>query len=98
MGRKRTAEIKDEYLMVTCTECGTVLREAHAVVSRQLLRGHPCVLCGPCSNRDEEPPQVQLVYSNWAPWGEQPVIPIGDLLTAETHGRFLEKHRHAKPA
>lgn len=96
MGKKRTKVDEDVYKMVTCTECGTTLREAHAVVSHQLLRGHPCILCGPCSNRDEIPPQVQLVYSNWAPWGEQPVIPIGDLLTSETRGRFMDKRTHAK--
>lgn len=98
MGRRKERAERGVYKMTTCTECGAVLREAHAVVSRQLLRGHPCVLCGDCAMKDEEPPQVQLVYSNWAPWGEQPVIPIGDLLTSETRGRFMERRVHAKPA
>jgi len=87
-----------EFKMVACTECGAKLRKMDAIVSRKLARGHRVILCGDCGRRDEEPPQVQLVYSNWAPWNEQPVIPVGDLLCKELKGRFLGKKGFARPA
>jgi hypothetical protein len=43
--------------------------------------------CRECMLKDEEPIEVVLVRSSWAPWGEQPVIPVNDLLHSELRGR-----------
>lgn len=57
-----------------CAECRTTLAK------KQLVPFKGKLLCRNCLFKDEEPIQVVLVRSSWAPWGEEPVIPIGDLL------------------
>jgi hypothetical protein len=68
-----------------CAECGTTLAK------KQLVPFKGKLLCRNCLFKDEDPIQVVLVRSNWAPWGEEPVIPIGDLLCPQLPALRAEK-------
>lgn len=73
---------RDCYTQQTnCDECGKKI----AVKASVTIKGK--THCRECMLKDEEPIQVTLVRSSWAPWGEHPVIPIGDLLYRELSGK-----------
>jgi hypothetical protein len=75
---------------VKCGGCGEVYYRKHTVTCGA-LHGDTQTLCRSCMLADEEPIEVTLVRSSWAPWGEQPVIPVGDLLYPElAHRRIRE--------
>jgi hypothetical protein len=67
---------------VQCDGCGEVFYRKHTVTCGA-LHGSAQTLCRACMLRDEQPIEVMLVRSNWAPWAEQEVVPVGDLLCAE---------------
>ena len=64
-----------------CDECGEVLPAKMTVTIKRKT------LCRTCMLKDEEPIRVTLVRSNWAPWGEEAVTPLGDLLYNELSGK-----------
>lgn len=57
--------------MATCEECGEYLPLKMTI---QLRSMDWKILCGDCMRKREVPPSFILVRSNWAPYGELPVI------------------------
>jgi len=65
----------------SCDDCGKTLPCRQTVTLKQHT------MCRECMLKDELPVEVTLVRSNWAPWSEQEVIPVGDLLYPDLTGR-----------
>jgi hypothetical protein len=67
---------------VVCDDCGEKLAR-NKTVTCGVLDGKKKTLCRKCMLKGERPIEVMLVRSNWAPWDEHEVIPLGDLLYPE---------------
>jgi len=65
----------------TCDGCKQMLPRRSTVTIKSET------LCRDCMLRDELPIEVTLVRSSWTPWGDLPVIPVGDLLYNKLSGK-----------
>lgn len=83
--------VKRAVKMTQCDDC------CEKLPVKMTVRTGGKTLCRVCMLKDEEPIQVILVRSSWAPWGDEPVVPVGDLLYPELSGR-MSRSRQVKDA